>query len=102
MRSGFFELPSTAGTLRYAGHAADYWSSRAAYTSSTSATAYYLEFATAVNPSSGPSSRWLGFPLRCLSTVLDMQGCYYLAMQRIAIPMFLFLDADTATFLLDM
>ncbi len=65
VRSGYFELP-TAGVLRNAGHNADYWSSRAgAYTSSTSATAYNLEFNTAMNPSN-LNNRWYGFPLRCL------------------------------------
>ncbi len=69
VRSGYVYLPNTAGTLRYAGINADYWSSRA----EAATTAYYLSFnATAVGPSGGPHNRWHGFPLRCLSTVLDM------------------------------
>ena len=62
MRSGYIELPKTAGTLRNAGHNADYWSSRG----SAATNAYNLEFNTAVNPSNGPNNRWYGFPLRCL------------------------------------
>ena len=74
VRSGDVELPITTGTFRFAGVGGIYWSSRAAAdTSSTSATAYYLAFdESTVYPSSGPSTRWNGFPLRCLSTVLDM------------------------------
>ena len=68
VRSGYIELPSTAGTLRNAGLNADYWSSRG----SAAANAYGLGFATAVYPSNGPNNRWYGFPLRCLSTVLGM------------------------------
>jgi len=62
VRSGYIELPKTAGTLRNAGHNADYWSSRG----SAATNAYNLEFNTAVNPSNGPNNRWYGFPLRCL------------------------------------
>ena len=74
VRSSDVELPITTGTFRFAGVGGIYWSSRAAAdTSSTSATAYYLAFdESTVYPSSGPSTRWNGFPLRCLSTVLDM------------------------------
>jgi len=74
VRSGYVDLPNTAGTLRYAGLDGYEWSSRgAAYTSSTSAAAYYLEFNdSTVYPSGGPDARWVGFPLRCLSTVLGM------------------------------
>ena len=74
VRSGYVYLPTTAGTFRDAGAYGIYWSSRgAAYTSSTSATAYYLQVEpSAVVPSDGPTNRWVGFPLRCLSTVLDM------------------------------
>ena len=74
VRSARVNLTVSAGTLGYAGQYGYWWSSRAAaYTSSTSANAYDLSFnATAVYPSYGPSNRWNGFPLRCLSTVLDM------------------------------
>ena len=74
VRSGRIGLTVTAGTFGYAGQNGDGWSSRAAaYTSSTSATAYGLGFnESTVYPSGGPYYRWYGFPLRCLSTVLDM------------------------------
>ncbi len=77
VRSGLVILPSTAGTFGYAGVDGYEWSSRAAvYTSSTSATAYYLGFnASTVYPSYGPYERWRGRPLRCLSTVLGMGDC---------------------------
>jgi len=52
------------------------WSSRASstrYDGAAIPSAYYLGFnATGVYPSSGPFNRYLGFPLRCLSTVLGM------------------------------
>lgn len=68
VRSGNFNLTNSAGTFRNAGAYGQGWSSRAAaYTSSTSATAYYLEYRpTDVNPSNGPNNRWNGFALRCL------------------------------------
>ncbi len=74
VHSGRINLTVSAGTLGYADQYGHWWPSRAAaYTSSTSATAYYLDFRdTAVYPSNGPVNRWNGFPLRCLSTVLDM------------------------------
>ncbi len=69
MRSGIVYLAGTAGTLRYAGLYADYWSSRGG----AATTAYSLAFhASTVDPSSGPHIRYYGFPLRCLSTVLGM------------------------------
>ncbi len=71
MRSGYVELPITAGTLRYAGARGYNRSSR----SGDIANAYYLRFdATPVFPSFGPWERYAGFPLRCLSTVLGMWG----------------------------
>ncbi len=79
VRSGYMHLPGNDGfTYRLAGLNADYWSSLASdYTSVTSATAYRLVFHTSVERSYGPRSRWHGFPLRCLSTVLDMgRLCY--------------------------
>ncbi len=76
VRSGYFVLPSTAGTLRNAGRHAGYWSSRGSstrYDGVATPSAYNLGFnATGVGPSDGPYERWLGFSLRCLSTVLDM------------------------------
>ena len=69
VRSGIVYLAGTAGTFRYAGLYADYWSSRG----SAATNAYSLAFhASTVDPSSGPYMRWHGFPLRCLSTVLGM------------------------------
>ncbi len=74
VRSGDVDLHTTTVTFRYAGGVGDWWSSRTGtYTSSTSATAYYFQVEPSrVLPSYGPSVRWLGFSLRCLSTVLDM------------------------------
>ncbi len=73
MRSGYFDL-TTADVLRGAGVGGFSQSSRAVdYVSSVTAAAHYLTFNTAaVGPSGGPGGRWFGFPLRCLSTVLDM------------------------------
>ena len=76
VRSGVINLTVSAGTFRYAGQWGDDWSSRASstrYDGSAIPSAYYLAFtATGVTPSAGPSTRYYGFSLRCLSTVLDM------------------------------
>ena len=76
VRSGDVELPITTGTFRFAGAYGIYWSSRASSASANGTTipsAYYLDFGpSAVGPSGGPNVRWHAFPLRCLSTVLDM------------------------------
>ena len=62
-------LPGTDGAFRGAGNGGYGWSLRM----NKLASAYYLDFyATGVYPSHGPNNRWHGFPLRCLSTVLDM------------------------------
>ena len=45
------------------------WSSRTSTTNTLTYTVYLNE--DIVRPSSGPYNRWHGFPLRCLSTVLD-------------------------------
>ncbi len=67
MRSGVVVLTVANGTFNYAGHDADDWSSRAAYT----ARAYEVYISTTINPSA-EGGRYAGYPLRCLSTVLDM------------------------------
>ena len=76
VRSGDVELRITTGTFRGAGAYGIYWSSLASSTRADGAaipSAYYLHFnATGVRPSNGPDNRYRGFPLRCLSTVLDM------------------------------
>ena len=77
VRSGYVSLPGVSGaTFRDAGIRGYGWSSRASSTRANGSaipSAYYLEFvASAVGPSNGPYDRWLSFPLRCLSTVLDM------------------------------
>lgn len=71
MRSGGVNLSLDAGAWRNAGIDGYDWSSQAAaHASSTSATAYYMVYrAIELRPSRGPLDRWLGFPLRCLSTV---------------------------------
>ena len=65
VRSGFVILDY--GSLRYFGINGYGWSSASqAFTSVTSATAYYLGFgASGVHPSDGPDNRWDGFPIRC-------------------------------------
>lgn len=75
VRSGWVDLPTTAGTFWGAGRTAGDWSSRGDNTIWRSAGlgGYYLYFdTTGVNPSYGPTSRYVGFPLRCLSTVPGM------------------------------
>ena len=72
-------MATKAGVLGYVGPSGFWWSSRAViYSSSTLANAYSLYFSsTTVNPLNGPSNRYAGFPLRCLSTVLG-----YVEMER--------------------
>ena len=75
VRSGNFNLANTAGVLRNAGQNGNWWSSRGADNvwGSAGLGSYYLGFTTnGVSPSYGPTNRYIGFPLRCLSTVLDM------------------------------
>ena len=70
MRSGYFHLLVTTGTFGGAGVESLWWSSRA-YSDANHI--YDLWFnGTDVIPSRGPSARYHGFPLRCLSTVLGM------------------------------
>ena len=66
VRSGYINIangrPGNMGIYNYT------WSSSAASTRSgtTSPSAYLLYFfAAGINPSTGPDSRWLTFPLRC-------------------------------------
>ncbi len=72
MRSGGIYLTNNAGATAHAGRMANYgsfWSSRGG----AATNAYFLNFiTTGVTPSLGPWERWLGFPLRCLSTVLGI------------------------------
>ena len=76
VRSGHVYPAITAGTFRGAGLTGHYWSSLASstrYDGSAIPSGYSLGFdASTVYPSNGPYERYLGFPLRCLSTVLDM------------------------------
>ena len=67
VRSGVVYLGR--GALRYFGVTGYGWSLiSVAFTSVTSAAAYYLDFhASGVGPSYGPNSRWHGFPIRCLA-----------------------------------
>ena len=66
VRSGHVDL--NYGSLRVFGINGYDWSrSSVAYSSATSANAYYLTFnAGTVYPSSGPHARYYGFPVRCL------------------------------------
>ncbi len=69
VRSGVVDPPGVSGgTFRYAGIYGYWWSSRK-YSSSTHA--YNLVITSGVN-SSSEGVRYVGFSLRCLSTVLDM------------------------------
>ncbi len=76
VRSGYVDPSVSAGTFRYAGILGYWWSSRGSstrYDGVATPSAYVLNFnATGVYPSAGPHNRYLGFSLRCLSTVLDM------------------------------
>ncbi len=76
VRSGYFHLTRSAGTLKYAGVYGYEWSSRGSSTAANGTatpSAYYFDFHESVAyPSSGPNVRWYVFPLRCLSTVLDI------------------------------
>ena len=68
VRSGYITLPIAAGTFRYAGINGSWWS----LYGDAATGAYNLVFNnTIVNPSRNVS-RWHGFSLRCLSTVLGM------------------------------
>ena len=70
VRSGHVYLPGNSGaTFMGAGVYGHWWSSRGDVVTN----AYYLLLnATTAYPSRGPYERWHGFPLRCLSTGLDM------------------------------
>jgi hypothetical protein len=75
VRSGHINPSNSAGTFRSVGYEGVWWSSR--WTDNVWGSAglggYYLYFnATGVGPSNGPTERYHGFPLRCLSTVLGM------------------------------
>ncbi len=59
---------TASSTFGGAGLGGNYSSSHA---SSTTAVAHWLGFSTTVSPSAG-SNRYIGIPLRCLSTVLDI------------------------------
>ncbi len=68
MRSGYIYL--YGGIIRDAAQVGYDWASRS-YTDTIRS--YYLGFDTIINVSgSGNGGRFYGFPLRCLSTVLDM------------------------------
>ncbi len=77
VRSGLVYLLGVRGaTFRVAGNLGYDWSSRGSSVVAGGAAvpgAYRLEFNTAVLPSYGPDERWRAFPLRCLSTVLDIK-----------------------------
>lgn len=68
MRSG--SINNSLGRLGYAGNTGYVWSLTAAVlATSLAATAYRLGVIhNKVAPSGGPSNRWNGFPLRCITT----------------------------------
>lgn len=74
VRSGYFNLPTTAGTFRNAGIIGGWWALRGSSTHADGSmvpSAYHLHVnAKGIYPSGGPYGRSVGFPLRCLSTVL--------------------------------
>ena len=74
VRSGY--LAPNDGKSWHAGQNGDLWASRGAstrYDGVTTPNAYSLAFnVTGVYPSNGPTDRFYGFSLRCLSTVLGM------------------------------
>ncbi len=77
VRSGHVYLPGVSGTgFGRAGLRGYGWSSRASSTRNDGAaipSGYGLVFSNSVvTPSHGPDERYLGLPLRCLSTVLDI------------------------------
>ncbi len=76
MRSGFLHLTHSVGNFVNAGMGAEDWSSRASSTDANGnnvLSAYYLYIpSNVVKPSQGPYAYYLGRPLRCLSTVLDI------------------------------
>ena len=75
MRSGYVNLTAVNEVFRGSGGVGYVWSSRASniYNGTTSLSAYFLTLSpTTVSPSAGPGHRHAAFPLRCLSTVLDM------------------------------
>ncbi len=78
VRSGYVELPLITGTLRNASQWGNGWSSCASSINANDIakpSGYLFAFnASAVLPSRGPGERYFGFPLRCLSTVLDIQS----------------------------
>ena len=71
VRSGWINLPNTAGTFRNAGAEGVWWSSRA-YSSNTNAYDLYLQTTGVVSPSNN-SNRYNGFSLRCL--LCSRGGC---------------------------
>ncbi len=68
VRSGYINLTLSTGMFGRAGNSGHWWVS---YSYSTTTHAYILYVNTAVDPFN-TGNRYLGFPLRCLSTVLDM------------------------------
>jgi hypothetical protein len=77
VRSGLMSLPGVSGaTFRGSGINGYWWSLRGSstrYDGVATPSAYSLAFnESTVYPSFGPNDCWHGFPLRCLSTVLDM------------------------------
>jgi len=68
VRSGYVDLPITAGTLRLVNFDGRYWSS---YSNTANSANSLLLNSTSIFPS--PSyDQYRGYPLRCLSTVLGM------------------------------
>lgn len=71
MRSGYVELPRTAGRLRSASYNGIIWSSFASSRNSNNSSvpsAYNFNFnAGGVVSSNGPDYRWVGLPLRRLA-----------------------------------
>ncbi len=72
MRSGVVNISVTTGIFRHAGIFGNWWSSRA---SSDTGVYNFYTHDSELNASYPSANRWYAFPLRCLSTVLDIWRC---------------------------
>ena len=66
---------NTTTNFRWSGQNGYNWSSRGSNKNAANEailSGYYLAFGIIVEPSRGPYERSVGYPLRCLSTVLGM------------------------------
>ena len=74
VRSGYFNLYITTGTFRESGSCSYQWSGRSGALVSA---AFYMLIEGSKNvwtseTYNGQNARWFGYPLRCLSIVIDI------------------------------